>query len=169
LVRCASRRYVQVLASGMTRLRPSPSPSPELWCSCLLPLDPTTFVFVQSARLHCLYGARKDVRSTGLRTTCFALLISQAAGVSNRQKHLCRPKTWAWLAQSVRKSCAKACRLRLGSPWLQGAAELKNGEARESYRKGTKIREMGFCYCPGFLEDCRLLRSEFGWTGNRLA
>jgi len=142
-------------------------PSCGVPVSCLLMPPPSCSS--QSARLHCLYGARKNVRSTGLRTTCFALLISQAAGVSNRQKHLCRPKTWAWLAQSLRKSCAKACRLRLGSPSLQGAAELKNGEARESYRKGTKIREMGFCYCPGFLEDCRLLRSEFGWTGNRLA
>ena len=81
-------------------------PSCGVPVSCLLMPPPSCSS--QSARLHCLYGARKNVRSTRLRTTCFALLISQAAGVSNRQKHLCRPKTWAWLAQRLQRYAKQA-------------------------------------------------------------
>jgi hypothetical protein len=135
-------------------------PSCGVPVSCLLTPPPSCSS--PSARLHRPYGVQYFVRL--------------ASHSSSHRRQGCPIARSISPAQDLGVACAKlakilreACRLRLGSPWLQGAAELNNGEARESYRKGTKIREMGFCYCPGFLEDCRLLRSEFGWTGNRLA
>ena len=128
-------------------------PSCGVPVSCLLMPPPSCSS--PSARLHCLYGVQYFVR--------LALTPHLTGGRGVQSPEASLP------AQDLGVACAKlakilreACRLRLGSLWLQGAAELNNGEARESYRKGTKIREMGFCYC-------RLLRSEFGWTGNRLA